>query len=129
MKKYLLVLICGLYISGCAAAPFVVAGAAGAGTTYSVATDSVSDNIDAKVPQIVDVFINVIKDNDGNIMYASISEGKVRAEIKDNKYNLSTKELTVNSSRFTVTARKTYNLLPAREKALKIYNEMLERLK
>lgn len=130
MKKYLLVFAacCSIFLTGCVA-PVVVAGAAGAGATYSIATDSVSDNVDAKIPQIVDAFINEVNDRNGNVLFASISEGKVKAEVNEIKYTLDVKSLTKNSSRLTVTARKTYNLLPAKDKAIQFYTKVVERLK
>ncbi|TYB32944.1 MAG: DUF3568 family protein [Flexistipes sinusarabici] len=130
MRKYLLIfVIClSVYISGCVA-PVIVAGAAGAGATYSLATDSVSDNVDAKIPEVVDAFINEVNKRNGSVMFASISEGKVKAEIKEIKYTLDVKSLTKNSSRLTITARKTYNLLPARDEAVEFYTKVAERLK
>lgn len=130
MRKYLLILVicCSVYISGCVA-PVIVAGAAGAGATYSLATDSVSDNVDAKIPEVVDAFINEVNKRNGSVMFASISEGKVKAEIKEIKYTLEVKSLTKNSSRLTITARKKYNLLPARDEAVEFYTKVAERLK
>jgi|GEM_PF-1349230 len=130
MRKYLFILVicCSVYISGCVA-PVIVAGAAGAGATYSLATDSVSDNVDAKIPEVVDAFINEVNKRNGSVMFASISEGKVKAEIKEIKYTLDVKSLTKNSSRLTITARKTYNLLPARDEAVEFYTKVAERLK
>ncbi|MEC9492308.1 DUF3568 family protein [Flexistipes sp.] len=130
MRKYLLILVisCSVYISGCVA-PIVVAGAAGAGVTYSLATDSVSDNVDAKVSEVVDAFINEVNSRNGSVMFASISEGKVKAEINEIKYTLDVESLTKNSSRLTITARKGYNLLPARDKAVEFYTKVIQRLK
>jgi|Wag4MinimDraft_12_1082652.scaffolds.fasta_scaffold00019_13 hypothetical protein len=126
MRKYLLLLCFALLVSGCAPA-FLVAGSAGA--TYSIATGSVSDNVDARIPQVVDAFINIIKDKGGQILFASITEGKAKAEINNISYSLTTERLTENSTRFTISARKGYDLLPAQDEAIQIYSEMADRLK
>ncbi len=126
MRKYILLFLLAVAASGCVA---VAAGGIGAGATYTIVAGSVSDNVDAKVPQVVDTFINVIKDNGGEILFASISEGEVRAEMDKISYTLTTKKLTENSTKYTITARKSYDLLPARDEAIKIYTEMAERLK
>ncbi|WP_273265800.1 hypothetical protein, partial [Flexistipes sinusarabici] len=88
-----------------------------------------SDNVDAKVSEIVDAFINEVNSRNGSVMFASISEGKVKAEVNEIKYTLDVKSLTKNSSRLTITARKGYNLLPARDKAVEFYTKVVQRLK
>ncbi|MBZ4643404.1 MAG: hypothetical protein PWQ25_2225 [Deferribacteres bacterium] len=115
-------------LSGCVA-PVVVGAAAGAGATYSLTADSVSDAVDAPKEVIVEKFINIVKKRNGTILFASITEGSVKAEIGNVKLFLNAENVTKGAVKFTIRARKGYNLLPDKETAIEIYTELSQGLK
>lgn len=115
------------FLSGCAA-PLIL-GATGAGVTYNVTADSVTDTVNAPKEVIIERFINIIKSKNGKVTYASISEGEVRGEIGEKYLYLNIKDEDKNRSKFTLRARKTSSLLPDKEMAIETYTELVKGLK
>ena len=132
MSKLIVVVFISLMttyvLSGCVA-PVVVGAAAGAGAVYDVTTGRISDNVDAPREVVVERFISAVKSRKGTILFASISEGSVKSEIGGKKVYLSVKNLTEKAVRFTIIGRKGYNMLPDKDIALEIYNEVIKGLK
>jgi hypothetical protein len=115
------------FLCGCAA-PLIV-GATGAGVTYNVTADSVTDTVNAPKEVVIERFINIIKSKNGKITYASISEGEVRGEIGEKYLYLNIKDEDKNRSKFTLRARKTSSLLPDKEMAIETYTELVKGIK
>jgi len=115
------------FLSGCAA-PLIL-GATGAGVTYNVTADSVTDTVNAPKEVIIERFINIIKSKNGKVTYASISEGEVRGEIGEKYLYLNIKDEDKNRSKFTLRARKTSSLLPDKEMAIETYTELVKGIK
>lgn len=124
-----MLLIFSVYILAGCAAPIVVGAVAGGGVTYSLTADSVSDAIDAPKEVLIEKFISIVKKKGGVILFASITEGNVKAEIGKVKLFLSVDNITKGAIKFTIRARKGYNLLPDKETALEIYTELKRDLK
>ncbi len=122
MKKYLIsisLLIIGLLSTyGCVP----VAVVAGAGVTYSVTADAVTDSIDKPKEILIENFIKTIKNDGALVIYSSISEGSVRAEKGSYKYYFDVKEINEKITKFTIRARKGYNTIPDKEESIRIYN-------
>ncbi|ADR18815.1 hypothetical protein [Calditerrivibrio nitroreducens] len=122
MRKYLLglfFLLVGVFnITGCVP----VAVVAGAGVTYSVTADAVSDSIDRPKEILVEKFIQTIKKDGALVIYSSIAEGSVRAEKGSYKYYFDVKEVNEKITKFTIRARKGYNTIPDKEESIRIYN-------
>lgn len=129
LTVFTFIFLVGIYIlSGCVA-PIAIGAAAGAGAVYDLTAGNISDNVDASKETVVEKFIKVVKSKNGTILFASISEGSVKGEIADRKVYLSVKNLTEKAVRFTIKGRKGYNMLPDKDIALEIYNEVVRDLK
>lgn len=122
MKKYLIsisIIILGfLSLYGCVP----VAVVAGAGVTYSVTADAVTDSIDKPKEILIEKFIQTVKNDGALVIYSSISEGSVRAEKGSYKYYFDVKEINEKITKFTIRARKGYNTIPDKEESIRIYN-------
>jgi len=57
-------------------------GGSGAGTTYSIVAGKVKDRLDSPRDTIVEAFISIIEEEKGEILSASLTDGKVRAKVK-----------------------------------------------
>ncbi|MCX8083521.1 MAG: hypothetical protein N3C60_01175 [Calditerrivibrio sp.] len=99
-----------------------VAVVAGAGVTYSVTADAVTDSIDRPKEILIEKFIQTVKKDGALIIYSSISEGSVRAEKGPYKIYFDTKELNEKVTKFTIRARRGYNTIPDKEESIRIYN-------
>jgi len=115
-------------LTGCVA-PVIVGAAAGGGATYSLTADSVSDAVDAPKEVVIEKFISIVKKKGGVILFASITDGNVKAEIGKVKLFLNVDNITKGAVKFTIRARKGYNLLPDKETAIEIYTELSRGLK
>lgn len=115
------------FLYGCAA-PLIL-GATGAGVTYNVTADSVSDTVNAPKEVVIERFIDIIKSENGKVTYASISEGEARGEIGEKYLYLNIKDVDKNKSKFTLRARKTSSLLPDKETAIETYTKLVEGIK
>ncbi|MGB9731393.1 MULTISPECIES: hypothetical protein [Calditerrivibrio] len=122
MKKYILglffLMLSVFNITGCVP----VAVVAGAGVTYSVTADAVSDSIDRPKEILIEKFIQTIKKDGALVIYSSIAEGSVRAEKGSYKYYFDAKEVNEKITKFTIRARKGYNTIPDKEESIRIYN-------
>ncbi|KAA0257417.1 hypothetical protein FHQ18_10240 [Deferribacter autotrophicus] len=128
MKKYLMILVLLITLSftvSCVA-PVVVAAGAGAGATYSLTTDSVSDNFAISKERAVEIFSQIIKRKKGKLILVSISEGKIDAEIGKVKIYFRAKPLTSNATKVVIKARKGYNLLPDKETAVELFKKFVK---
>lgn len=126
---YVFTVLTGIYLfSGCVA-PIAIGAVAGAGAVYDLTAGNITDNVDASKEVVVEKFINVVKSKNGTILFASISEGRVDAELPNRKVYLYVKNLTEKAVKFTVKGRKGYNMLPDKDVALEIYNEVIKELK
>ena len=124
---YLLALFAlSLNIAGCV----VAAAGAGAAATYSMTTDSVVDN-DVKYSKesIIEHFVDLIKSENGMLLYVSISEGKVKAELDKKKVYLDISKLEDGKTSVKLSVRKGYQLLPDKEEAMRLYKELAKSLK
>ena len=115
------------FLYGCAA-PLIL-GATGAGVTYNVTADSVSDTVNAPKEVVIERFINIIKSENGKVTYASISEGEARGEIGEKYLYLNIEDVDKNKSKFTLRARKTSSLLPDKETAIETYTKLVKGIK
>lgn len=122
MKKYLIsisIIILGfLSLYGCVP----VAVVAGAGVTYSITADAVTDSIDKPKEILIEKFIQTVKNDGALVIYSSISEGSVRAEKGSYKYYFDVKEINEKITKFTIRARKGYNTIPDKEESIRLYN-------
>lgn len=122
MKKYLIsisIIILGfLSLYGCVP----VAVVAGAGVTYSITADAVTDSIDKPKEILIEKFIQTVKNDGALVIYSSISEGSVRAEKGSYKYYFDVKEINEKITKFTIRARKGYNMIPDKEESIRLYN-------
>jgi len=98
-----------------------VAVVAGAGVTYSVTADSVTDSVDKPKEVLIEKFIQTVKKDGALVIYSSISEGSVRAEKGGYKYYFDVKEINEKITKFTIRARKGYNTIPDKEESIRIY--------
>lgn len=128
-KSITIFIFVGFLFSGCVIAPVIVAGAAGAGATYSLTTDSVIDTLPHSKEKLVETFVEIIRESKGKILFVSISEGKVKAEFGKKRAYLDVQSDGENTSKVKIRVRKGFQMLPDKEGSLKLYKTLLNRLK
>ncbi|MGA1847341.1 hypothetical protein [Deferribacter abyssi] len=128
MKNYLMMLLLLIIFNSTVScvAPVVIAAGAGAGATYSLTADSVSDNFAVSKERAVEIFSQIIKREKGKLILVSISEGKINAEINNIKIYFRAKPLTPNATKVIIKARKGYNLLPDKETAINLFKKFVK---
>lgn len=127
MQK-ILVIVVACFILGATVscvAPVIVAAGAGAGATYSLTADGVSDNFPISKERAVEVFSQIIKNENGKLILVSISEGKINAEIGKKKIFFRAKPLTSNATKVVIKARKGYDLLPDKDTAVELFKKFV----
>jgi hypothetical protein len=122
LLKVLFVVVVSVALYGCV----VAAAGAGAAVTYSVTADSVvDDNVSMSKETLVEDFVNIVKDEDGKLLYVSISEGKVKGEIAEKKVFLDVEDSNGETSKIKITVRKGYQLLPDKDEAMRLYKKLV----
>jgi hypothetical protein len=122
LLKALFVVVVSVTLYGCV----VAAAGAGAAVTYSVTADSVvDDNVSMSKETLDEEFVNIVKDEDGKLLYVSISEGKVKGEIAEKKVFLDVEDSNGETSKIKITVRKGYQLLPDKDEAMRLYKKLV----
>jgi hypothetical protein len=103
----------------------IAAAGAGAAATYSVTSDSVVDNnVKFSKEAIIEHFVDLIKEEKGMLLYVSISEGRVKAELGKKKLYLDVNKNDTGKTTVKLSVRKGYQLLPDKEEAMRIYKKL-----
>lgn len=127
--KTIFLIVFTLFIFAGCVAPLLVAAGAGAGATYSLTTDAITDETQVSKETIVEEFVNIIRSEKGLLLYVSISEGKVRGEIGKKKVYLDVIKVNENTSNIKVRVRKGFQLLPDKEEAMNLYKQLIVKIK
>lgn len=106
----------------------ILFGGTGAGTTYSIVAGTVKDKLEFPKDTIIEIFISIIEEEKGEILSASLTEGKVRAKVKGKIVYLRTKKITENSTEITIQARLEFEVVPDSEFAQYLYKKLIEKL-
>jgi len=106
----------------------ILFGGTAAGTTYSIVAGAVKDNLDAPKDRVVEAFITVIEDEKGEILSASLTEGKVKAKVNDKVVYLTAKKITDKSTEIRLQARLEFEVVPDADYAQYLYRKLLKKL-
>jgi len=114
-----------VYCSGCAVALF---GAATAGTTYSSIAGVITDTVKASSDELVEKFVIIVEEEGGDVLSASISDGKVRARVNNKIIYFDVVSVDEGISKITIKSRKEFELIPDSKEAVRLYKKLSERL-
>ena len=89
---------------------------------------SVKNSTSGELSLIIEIFISIIEEEKGEILSASLTEGKVRAKVKGKIVYLRTKKITENSTEITIQARLEFEVVPDSEFAQYLYKKLIEKL-
>lgn len=106
----------------------ILFGGSGAGTTYSIVAGKVKDRLDSPRDTIIEAFISIIEEEKGEILSASLTDGKVRAKVKGKIVYLTAKKITEKSTEITIQARLEFEVVPDSELAQYLYKKLIEKL-
>lgn len=121
----LLIILMLLGSYGCAV---LVAGAVGAGATYSLTADSVSGNIDASKSKTYNTFRQILTEEGAKIISTNYTDGTIKAKLNNRAIYFSVEKLTERAVHIKIRARKGYELLPDGQEALRLYKKLISRL-
>jgi hypothetical protein len=125
LKLYLLLF--AVIILCCSCFP-VLFGGSTAGTTYSIVAGTLKDKLDTPKDKIIETFISVIEDEKGEVLSASLTEGKVRAKANGKIVYFTAKKLTDNSTEITINSRLEFEVVPDKEYSQYLYRKLIEKL-
>ena len=114
-----------VYCSGC---EIILFGAAAAGTTYSATTGVVTDTVKASSDELVEKFVTIVEEEGGDVLSASISDGKVRARVNNKIIYLDVVSVNEGISKITIKSRKEFELIPDSKEAVRLYKKLSEHL-
>jgi hypothetical protein len=106
----------------------ILFGGSGAGTTYSIVAGTVKDKLDKPKDKIIKAFISIIEEEKGEILSASLTDGKVRANVKGKIVYLTAKKITEKSTEITLQARLEFEVVPDSKLAQYLYKKLIERI-
>jgi hypothetical protein len=119
------VLLLSVFLNGCVAILF---GGASAGATYSIVAGSVQDQLNVTKDRVIEEFISTVEKENGNILSASLVDGKVKAKINGRIVYLTVTEAPNNSTKIKINVRKEFELIPDTDEAVRIYKKLAEKL-
>jgi hypothetical protein len=107
--------------------PLIFGGTA-AGTTYSIVAGTVKDKLDVPKDRVVEAFIRVVEDEKGEILSASLTDGKVRARFNGKIAYLRAKKITDKSTEISLQARLEFEVVPDNDFAQYLYRKLIDKL-
>ena len=114
-----------IFCNGC---ELLLIGTIAAGSTYSATTGVVKDTLNAPKEELIEKFIILVENEKGDILSASISDGKVKAKINQKITYFHVEKVNDNTSKVLIRSRKEFEVVPDSKEAIRLYKKLVEQL-
>ncbi|MBN3039857.1 MAG: lipoprotein [Candidatus Omnitrophica bacterium] len=122
MKKSIFIILAALLVSGCV--PVLIG--AGLLTGYTLSSDSAIGNVKTEYRELWDICLEKLEVLESEVLVSDESQGLLKARISDYDVNIKIKNISNDTQRLKVSARKL--LLPKPQFAQKIFFKIIEDL-